>query len=179
MRQMRLLLLAVTAIAAAPMPLIGTAGAAPQGRLVYWVQVDVVRGHEQPTGPVCVQTGVFKQGELIVWRVNVLETATGRQIGNEGKSIAELNERGLKVTVYLENGQALVAKYDKHPPNAKATDPVKFFWTTSWLIPTDYPTGTLRWWVIVTDKAGAFVRYDPIGAGTALPSNRLTIEKRS
>lgn len=178
MRTIRVLILSLVVMMLAVPVVVTPAGAVPQGRLVYWVQVDVVRGHEQPTGTVCVQTGVFKQGELIVWRINVFETASGRQIGNEGKNIAEVNERGLKVTAYLENGQSIVAKYDKHPPSAKAGDPVRYFWTSSWQVPNDYPTGTLRWWVVVTDKTGAFVRYDPIGAGTSLPSNRLTIEKR-
>lgn len=178
MIRIRCLLLTMIVMLTVPVVLIGTAGAAPQGRLVYWVQVDVVRGHEQPTGTVCVQTGVFKHGELIVWRINVFETASGRHIGNEGKNIAEINERGLKATVYLQNGTSLVAKYDKHPPRGKEGEPVRYFWTTSWQIPNDYPTGTLRWWVIVTDKAGAFVRYDPIGAGTSLPSSGLIIEKR-
>jgi hypothetical protein len=157
---------------------ISFATAAPARRVPYWVVVDVVRGHTNPAGPVCVQTGVFKQGELIVWRAEVYDGATGREIGNDGKNIAEIAERGLKVTVYLENGQSIPMRYDKHPPEPKAGEPVNYFWTASWQIPANYPTGTLRWWVIVTDKTGAFVRFDPIGTGTNLPSSKLTIEKR-
>ncbi len=156
---------------------IGPTTAAP-ARLAYAVVVDVVRGHTDPTGPTCVQTGLFKQGELVVWRAEVRDAATGRKIGDDGKNIAEIAERGLKVTAYLENGPSFHMKYDKHPPNAKAGELVSYFWTTSWPIPADYPTGTVRWWVIATDKTGAFVRFDPIGVGTNLPSSRLIVEKR-
>lgn len=155
----------------------GAVAAAP-ARVAYIVQVDVVRGGDNPTGPTCVQTGIFRQGEEVVWRVRVTETATGREIGDDGKSQAEIAERNLKVTAYLENGMNFSLKYGQHPPRPKEGEPVKWFWTTSWKIPAEYPTGMLKWWVVVTDKAGAFVRFDPISAGTNLPAARITVEKR-
>jgi len=36
----------------------------------------------------------------------------------------------------------------------------------------------VKWWVIVTDKSGASVRFDPIGVGTTLPPIGLIIGKR-
>lgn len=152
--------------------------AAAPARVAYIVQVDLVRGSDNPTGTVCVQTSVFKQGEELVWRARVIETSTGREIGDEGKSQAEIAERNLKVTAYLENGMNFPLKYGQHPGRPKEGDPVKWFWTTNWKIPLEYPTGTLKWWVVVTDKAGAFVRFDPIGAGLNIPAPRITIEKR-
>ncbi len=144
----------------------------------YFVVADLVRGHENPTGTVCVQTNVFKQGELLVWRVRVHDAATGREIGDDGRNVAEIQERGLTVTAYLENGVSVPLRYDKHPPRPKEGEPVRWFWAGSWKIPDDYPPGTLLWWVIVRDNAGAFVRFDPIGAGTNLPAARVIIEKR-
>ncbi len=154
------------------------AAAAAPARVAYILQVDLVRGSDNPTGTVCVQTSVFKQGEELVWRARLIETATGREIGDEGKSQGEIAERNLKVTAYLENGMNFALKYGQHPPRPREGDPVKWFWTTSWKIPPEYPTGTLKWWVIATDKAGAFVRFDPIGTGANLPPVRIIIEKR-
>lgn len=178
MRRIRFLLLSVIVMLTVSTVLTGTVGAAPSGRLVYWAQVDVVRGHFDPTGPLCVQTSVFKQGEHIVWRAEVRDVATGREVGNDGKDVAEIDRRGISVVVHLENGMFLRMVYGQHPPRPREGEPVNYFWTAAWTIPMDYPTGTLRYWVIVRDKAGAFVRYDPIGVGTNLPPVRLIIEKR-
>ena len=166
-----LALVLATGFATAP------AGAAP-ARFQYLVVVDLVRGSFQPLGPVCVQTNVFKQGEEVVFRAEVRESATGREIGNDGKNIAEIAERGMTVTAYLENGQSFPMKYGQHPGRPQPGDPVTFFWTTAWKIPDDYPTGTVKWWVIVRDKAGAFIRFDPIGVGTNLPNWRIIVEKK-
>lgn len=155
----------------------GPTAAAP-ARQPYVIVVDIVRGSFEPTGPVCVQTGLFRQGEEVVWRAEIRDTLTAREIGNDGKTVAEIAERDLKATVYLENGLSFPLKYGQHPPRPREGEPVNWFWTTAWKIPTDYPTGTLRWWVIVTDKTRAFVRFDPIGVGTNLPSARIIIEKR-
>ena len=166
-----LALVLATGFATAP------AGAAP-ARVQYLVVVDLVRGSFQPLGPVCVQTNVFKQGEEVVWRAEVREAATGREIGNDGKNVAEIAERGLTAIAFLENGPSFPMKYGQHPGRAQAGEPVNFFWTTAWKIPDDYPTGTVKWWVIVRDKAGAFIRFDPIGVGTNLPNTRIIIEKK-
>ena len=174
----RVLLAYAMLVLVGPAISVGAVAAAP-ARQPYFVTVDLVRGSFEPTGTVCVQTSVFKQGEEVVWRAVLRETATGREIGNSGTSAAEIQERGLKVTAYMENGNSFPLKYGQHPPRPKEGEPVRWFWTVSWKIPTDYPTGTLKWWVIVTDKTGAFVRFDPIGSGTNLPAPKITVEKRS
>lgn len=156
----------------------GTASAGPQGRLVYWVMVDLVRGSIQPVGTVCVQTNVFKLGEEVVWRARVLDVATGADPGESGKNPVALEERGLKVTVYLENGLSFPLRYGSHPPRPGPGDAVVWFWATGWKIPDDFPTGRLKWWVVVTDKTGAFVRFDPIGTGANLPAPPIIIERR-
>lgn len=173
----RMLLAYTLLVLGVPVLFAGTAAGAP-ARVSYIVMVDLVRGSFEPTGTVCVQTSVFKQGEEVVWRTRVIETGSGREIGDDGKNQAEIAERTLKVTAYLENGMSFPLRYGQHPPRPREGEPVKWFWTTSWKIPGEYPTGTLKWWVVVTDKAGAFVRFDPIGAGTNLAAPRITVEKR-
>ena len=155
----------------------GRASAGPQGKLVYSVAVDLVRGSFQPLGPVCVQTSVFKQGEEVVWRVRVLDVASGEDPGEGGKNPVALEERGMKVTVYLENGVSFPMRYGSHPGRPGPGVAAVWFWSVAWKIPADYPTGSLRWWVVVQDKTGAFVRFDPIGGGTNLPGARIVVER--
>ena len=173
----RIVLACLILVLAVPVMSAGMVAAGP-ARVAYIVMVDLVRGSFEPTGTVCVQTSVFKQGEEVVWRARVIETGNGREIGDDGKNQAEIAERSLKVTAYLENGMSFPLKYGQHPGRPREGDPVKWFWTTAWKISPEYPTGTLKWWVVTTDKAGAFVRFDPIGAGTNLPAPRITVEKR-
>ena len=155
----------------------GRASAGPQGKLVYSVAVDLVRGSFQPLGPVCVQTSVFKQTEEVVWRVRVLDIASGEDPGEGGKNLVALAERGIKVTATLENGVSFPMRYGSHPGRPGPGVAAAWFWTVAWRIPADYPTGTLRWWVVVQDKAGAFVRFDPIGGGTNLPGAQIVVAK--
>lgn len=178
MRRITTFLLCAVLLAAVALLPARSASAGPQGKLVYWVVADLVRGSIQPTATVCVQTNVFKHGEEVVWRVKVLDVSSGDDPGDNGKNPAALEERGIKVTAYLENGMSFPLRYGKHPGRAAATDPVAWFWATGWKIPDDFPTGRLKWWLVVTDKTGAFVRFDPIGFGANLPAPPIIIEKR-
>ena len=178
MRRTLILVLCSALLVIMPLLPVRTASAGPQGKLVYWVMVDLVRGSIQPTGTVCVQTNVFKHGEEVVWRAKVLDVSTGEDAGENGKNPTALEERGVKVTAYLENGMSFPLRYGKHPGRAQPSDPVAWFWATGWKIPDDFPTGRLKWWIVVTDKTGAFVRFDPIGSGANLPAPPIIIEKR-
>lgn len=178
MKRNAVLLWFAVIVAAIPLLPAGTASAGPQGKLVYWVMADLVRGVTQPTAAICLQTSVFKAGEQVVWRVRVLDVSTGQDPGEEGKNQVAIVERGLKVTAYLETGQGFAMRYGQHPGRPKPGESVVWLWSTAWNIPDDYPSGRLKWWVVVTDKTGAFVRFDPIGAGAGLPATYITIERR-
>lgn len=175
MRRMLICLFCAALITALPLPTTPSASAGPQGKLVYWVAADLVRGSVQPTGTVCVQTNVFKHGEEVVWRVKVLDVSTSQDPGGDGNNPTAIEERGIKVTAYLENGMSFPLRYGRHPGRG---DPAAWFWATGWKVPDDFPTGRLKWWLVVTDKTGAFVRFDPIGSGANLPAPMLIIEKR-
>lgn len=172
MKRNTVLLWSAVIVAAVSLMLTGTASAGPQGKLVYWVMADLVRGVTQPTSPLCLQTSLFRSGEQVVWRARVLDVSTGLDPGEEGKNQVAVQERGLKVTAYLENGQSFPMRYAQHPGRPKPGEAVVWLWSTAWNIPDDYPTGRLKWWLVVTDKTGAFVRFDPIG------SEPITIERR-
>lgn len=172
MKRNAVLLWSLVIVAAVPLMLPWTASAGPQGKLVYWVMADLVRGVTQPTAAICLQTSAFKAGEQVVWRARVLDVSTGQDPGEEGKNRVAIEERGLKVTAYLENGQSFPMRYAPHPGRPKPGESVVWLWSTAWNIPDDYPTGRLKWWIVVTDKTRAFVRFDPIG------SEPITIERR-
>jgi hypothetical protein len=120
---------------------------------------DMVRGHTQDgaTGPSCVLTSQYKRREEVVWRVRVLDES--------GKA---LDDAGLKsLTVVLSDGEKFEMGYGQHP-RGKHTDA---FWATSWVIPADYPTGTMTYKVVATDADGAAHEWAPFNVE---PSN-LTI----
>ena len=171
------------------LPLLASAPgeAAPRTRVAYWLMADVIRGDGSG-----VQTNVFKQGDEVVFRARVLDIATGQDPGRAGQGLKALKDLGLKVTAYLEDGQSFPMTYGRHPAQVGPRETVSWFWTASWKIPATYnapnDAGGLRipvaggryvkWWVIVTDKSGASVRFDPIGVETPPPPIGLIIEKR-
>src|SRR5215475_9860399 len=96
-----------------------------------FVEGDIVRGNTPlgATGPICVLTSQFKRGENVVFRIRVRNP--------QGKI---LDEKGISgIVVQLADGRQLRARYGGHPPR----NPTDFFFTAAWMIPADYPTGSL------------------------------------
>lgn len=136
----------------------------------YFVNADVVRGSKNPAGPTCVLTPVFKTGEQIVWRAVVYDAATGQQLTPD-----EVQAKGIKVVAKLENGDTYEMEYGQHPKE----EPQIWLWVAAWVIPPVYPTGTLKYDIVVTDNAGNEVTWMPIGQERPGGySSLLTIEKR-
>jgi len=138
--------LSVLIIAAALVPL-NLANAQDGKRLFF--EADMVRhAQEGQAGPFCVLANQFKRKEAVAWRIRVLDQA--------GKS---LDDKGLKsVVVELSDGQKLPAKFGPHPPRGTATD---HFWSLAWIIPADYPTGSLVYKVVATDNDGRTQIWEP------------------
>jgi hypothetical protein len=89
-------------------------------------------------GPFCVLTSQFKRKEAVAWRIRVLESSG---------SVAD--DKVLKsVVVELGDGQKIPAHYGPHPP--KDAPPTDEFWSLHWIIPADFPTGSLGYKVIAT-----------------------------
>ena len=178
MRGKAILIAGVVLLLVLPLLTVAPGETAPRTRVAYWLMADVIRGEANAAGAVGVQTNVFRQGEEVMFRARVLDIATGQDPGGQGQGLKALQELGLKVTAYLENGQSFPMTYGRHPARAQGREAVSWFWTASWKIPATQALGRVKWWVIVTDNSGASVRFDPIGAGTALPPIALIIEKR-
>ena len=108
-------------------------------------------------GKICVQRNLFARNEEIVWRVKVIDPATGNPMDDQALS---------SVTVKLAD-QSLDLRYGPHPKD----NPADYFWTMSWLIPEDHPSGELPYTIEATAKDGRTGTFEQFGVSFA----RLTI----
>lgn len=70
------------------------------------------------------------------------------------------------VQVRLASGQTIDMKYGAHPK----TPPNEYYWTGSWLVPKDNPTGSLSYTIVATDKSGRTGEFKPFGVQSSLPT---------
>jgi hypothetical protein len=63
------------------------------------------------------------------------------------------------VVVELGDGQQLAAHYGPHPP--RGAPPTDYFWSLHWVIPADYPTGSLGFKVIATTMDETTQTWEP------------------
>lgn len=124
---------------------------APVTAKALLLQTDTVRGSaglsaEEKVYLSCVQQNRFPQGAAIVWRVKVFDPL----------SATALDDKGLKsVVLTLPDGTTKAFKYGAHP--AGKTD--DYFWTSSFTVPADYPTGAFSYKVTATSNEGLVGTY--------------------
>jgi hypothetical protein len=131
-----------------------------------FIEGDIVRGNTPAglTGPVCVLANQFKRKEKVVFRIRVRDV-TG----------APLDDKAVKgIVVELSDGQTFAAEYRARPPLSvrKAlglAEPTDYFWSAVWLIPEDYPTGSLSYNVVATDLQGHTRIWTPFKDPRSLP----------
>lgn len=139
----------------------------PQAVAPVFLEGDLVRGNTATgiTGPVCVMVNEFKRGEKIVFRVRARD-ASG----------APLDDNGLKgIAVQLSDGQTFAAEYRARPPlpvrkRFGLDGPSDHFWSAVWQIPADYPTGSLTYKVVATDRDGHAHTWTPFNDPRSLPA---------
>ena len=135
---------ATKAPAAAPATAAPVAAAVPKTLVIVG---DIVRGPEglsdaEKAYLSCVQSSRYPQGSQIVWRYEVLDPMTAKP----------MDDKQLKtVTLTLPDGKTQNLTYGPHP---KGPPPGPSFWTTSFKLPKDYPTGAFKYKVVATDNAG-------------------------
>jgi len=122
----------------------------PAGKLFF--EGDIVRhalmGQQ---GPFCVLQNQYRRGEAVAWRIRVL---------NPNGTVAD--NKALKgVEVELGNGQKLPARFGGH-----GMPPTDFFWSLNWVIPGDFPTGSLGYKVHATMGDGSVVTWEPFTRDT-------------
>jgi hypothetical protein len=152
---------------ALPLAALGLAdAAAAQEAQKLFIEGDIVRGNTPTgnTGPVCVLANQFKRKENVVFRIRVLNPAG-----------QPLDDKGLKsLVVELSDGHKLPAEYRARPPVAVRArlgleGPIDYFWSAAWLIPQDYPTGSLSYKVVATDTQGNTQSWVPMKDMRSLP----------
>jgi hypothetical protein len=122
---------------------------AQQTRLFF--EGDIVRGDQNGApGPFCVLNSQFKRLEKVVWRIRVLD-----QTGEA------LDDKALKsLVIEIPDGQKFPARFGRHPaPRLGPT--VDHFWTSRWIIPADYPTGSFSYKVTATTQDGYSQAWEP------------------
>jgi len=131
-----------------------------------FIEGDIVRGNTPSgiTGPVCVLANQFKRKENVVFRIRVRNAA--------GQPLDDKNIRS--IVVELSDGQKIQASYRARPPvNVRAafglSEPADYFWSAAWLIPQDYPTGSLSYRVVATDMQGNTQSWMPFKDPRSLP----------
>ena len=118
-----------------------------------FIAADMVRG-PGGSGPVCVLSNRFMRKEEVAWRIRV-QDGTG----------TELDGKGLKsVVVELSDGQKFPARFGGHPPK----EPTAYLWSTAWVIPDDYPTGSFNYKVVATAPDGTTQSWEPINTKPSL-----------
>ncbi|MEE9192336.1 MAG: hypothetical protein V3U04_06980 [Candidatus Aerophobetes bacterium] len=121
---------------------------------------DTVRGNlnllEGDMGAnLCVQRSRFSLGEHIVWRIRVYDPQLGTAMDDVALD---------SVQVLFDDGQLFETRYAGHGAEG-AKD---FFWTTSWVIPEDYPTGSLGHQIIAKAKDGRTGEFVPFNVSYSL-----------
>jgi hypothetical protein len=136
--------------------LLSAVPALAQGAPKLIVQGDMVRGVQKGMAAAgCVLASRFQHKDMVVWRIRVIDRGTGQA----------LDGKGLKsVIVELPDGQKFPAHFGGHPPKK----PVDTYWTTHWIIPDSYPTGSLSYKVVATALDGEQVSWTPFKVAASL-----------
>ena len=112
---------------------------------------DMVKG-PQPgqAGPFCVLQSQFYRKQQVAWRIRVLDSG-GKQVDDKGLT---------SLMVEISNGKKVELKFKQHPPERQgpATD---YFWSGSWVIPEDQPTGSFTYKVTATDTSNRVHTWEP------------------
>jgi hypothetical protein len=108
---------------------------------------------ERAAGAVCVQKNRFAKNEEIVWRVRVLDPATG----------AAMDDQALGSVVVRLPDQELAMHFGPHPRD----NPVDFFWTVGFDVSETYPSGLLAYTIVATANDGRTGTYNQFGVAAA------------
>ncbi len=131
-----------------------TVTATPQAAKGLILSSDMVTGSggTVKAAASCVLQSAYKQGNQVVFRVRVYDPKTGNPMDNTAVSA---------VTIKLPDGQTFNAKYGKHGT-------ADSFWATSWVIPVDYPTGTINYTATATATDGRTGNFDNFNVAPSL-----------
>ena len=107
----------------------------------------------------CVEASRFARNSVVLFRARVVDPSTGNQIDERNIS---------KVEARLADGQSFPLEFGAHPAGAPNAD---HFWSITWRVPKDYPSGTLGYTIVTTSKDGRTGEFKPFN----VPPSLLTI----
>jgi hypothetical protein len=150
MRRLFLMLGAAVVLSAVAAPALAQGSAEPAKYDVF-LYVDTVNG-TAPAGtkarPVgCTQTNYFARGERIVFRSWGSEAATGNILSTDNVKYAYLKIPGMPNQAF---------NWGAHG----ATTNRVWFWTSAWIIPKNYPLGSVTAQIVFKTESNKFGRYD-------------------
>lgn len=150
------LLIGVVLVACSQGSSSNTSGPSGAAELPLFVQADTVVGGVNLASdePSCVQASQFQRNEEIVWRTKVFDSATGQPLDDSALA---------SVQVKLAD-QTLTMKYGDHPHDT----PTDSFWSVSFTIPADYPTGALAYTVVATASDGRTGTFEQLNSNPSL-----------
>ena len=103
-----------------------------------------------PTQP-CIQSGVFKRGQKMVVRFEILDTATGKRVTDRD---------GATIRLILPHGEEIHGRWTIRGGGAAMADSARM-WDTSWDIPPDYPVGSFDYRISIVAKDGRKTMFSP------------------
>ena len=138
------------------------AAVAPAATTKLLIASDLVQGSKnipqaQAALKSCTASSRFPRNSEMVWRVRVYDPKTGDLMDNQALKGVE---------VKLANGKTLEADYGAHPKDP----PNESYWTASWVVPKDNPTGTLKYTISATAADGRAGDFAPFAVAASLPS---------
>ena len=98
----------------------------------------------------CAPSGVFRRGERMVWRFEVLDVSTGKTVTSEEASTVLL-----RLPFLVDEKAIFKQRGDGHVLDAPWT------WEVCWDVPLDYPMGSLDYSIAVTMKDGRRGEWKP------------------
>ena len=148
MSKRKLTIVGVLLVAMAAMASLGALSQGAEKDVPLILVADTVLGIEgipeaEIPQKVCILSSRFNPGQQIVWRVRVYDPRTGQAMDETALDVVEL---------ILPGEQIVKAHYGPHPPPPQ--DATDFFWATSWVIPQEYPSGSLSYTIRAKAKDG-------------------------
>lgn len=124
------------------------------GPFFFYVETLTANGPNKygfaPTQP-CIQSGVFKRGQKIVVRFEILDTATGKRVTDKD---------GATIKLVLPHGEEIPGRWAIRGGGAALPDSA-WMWDTSWDIPPDYPIGSFDYRIQISAKDGRKMTFSP------------------
>ncbi len=127
-----------------------------------FIATDMVEGSknvpaDQASIRSCVLSSRFPRNAEVVWRSRIYDPVKGDLLDDKAIS---------SVQVKLATGKTLDMHYAAHP----ASPPGEMYWTASWVVPKDQPTGSFKYSIVATTADGRTGTWQPFSVAASLPT---------